>query len=796
MLQVYDSGYGVPYWITFASEAAEEEPELPVTPTTATVYMTAMYQGEFVTAKESDTVMALEKVTVPYFDLANYGLECLYYNPNCYLDADGNKQEPQQAGTKDTADGVVTMLHLFIYATEVYWLGIDAVDAGKGYLAEVDWSGFEVYDKTAGSAFINFWDYGSNLNYYLNYEYPLAYPGWGSTLDQIALKDGDVVSVRYNQDLGTEELDGRYHHFGSKGDVSKTTTQVNDVVVTLYKCTHSLDYSTGHERQGEGHTVYVSATPWIEDDAVTYTTNTYGQVTIETSTLEPGTYYVISDNFDPAVMMLTVEGVTHSHSYTKTVTAPTCTEEGYTTYTCSCGDSYDSDFVSATGHNYENGVCTGCGDVKTIIPESARFINITTDVEGEVIIEEQDPYTGFYSDRDIPYYHIILPEGAKYAYIKYNQSDIMISQWSYAAAYKANDASDIMAGGSQVEPQAVKYDDGTADVSIIASDMITQIPRQGTAMVMYNSYSEFGEVFTFGYQIPAGYYDVSIPTSERYTVTGDTIAKDGYTFNVTINEGWYAGEDFAVKVNGEILTANADGSYTVENVTERVIITVEGVVFTPKDPDLFINVDLTNITEDRYVGGGISSEGIDMPWSYVEGVYKAGEVTEHTFSVDQLENAGVVLEIGNADGKILGFRVGDVECMFTGSYKQYNISNEIVGYMQQIAYDEYDFLQFEIRFGGIFGAADFSTPGTWVITPILAEEEPDPEYTLGDVNMDGKINAVDAALTYKYVNNKTELTEAQLLAADVNGDGNVNAVDAALIYKYVNNKLDAFPAAQ
>ncbi|MBQ8830165.1 MAG: hypothetical protein IJ017_01030, partial [Oscillospiraceae bacterium] len=37
MLQVYDSGYGVPYWITFASEAAEEEPEQPATPFTVTV---------------------------------------------------------------------------------------------------------------------------------------------------------------------------------------------------------------------------------------------------------------------------------------------------------------------------------------------------------------------------------------------------------------------------------------------------------------------------------------------------------------------------------------------------------------------------------------------------------------------------------------------------------------------------------------------------------------------------------------------------------------------------------------
>ena len=39
------------------------------------------------------------------------------------------------------------------------------------------------------------------------------------------------------------------------------------------------------------------------------------------------------------------------HSYNAVVTAPECTEKGYTTYTCSaCGDSYVSDYVNALGH--------------------------------------------------------------------------------------------------------------------------------------------------------------------------------------------------------------------------------------------------------------------------------------------------------------------------------------------------------------------------------------------------------------------------------------------------------------
>ena len=93
-----------------------------------------------------------------------------------------------------------------------------------------------------------------------------------------------------------------------------------------------------------------------------------------------------------------------AHSYKSVVTVPNCTTKGYTTYTCSvCGNSYKdsetlplghsmSDFVvtkqptctengsktskcsrcdyyetqsiAATGHNYDNGVCTECGNRK------------------------------------------------------------------------------------------------------------------------------------------------------------------------------------------------------------------------------------------------------------------------------------------------------------------------------------------------------------------------------------------------------------------------------------------------
>ena len=47
----------------------------------------------------------------------------------------------------------------------------------------------------------------------------------------------------------------------------------------------------------------------------------------------------------------TVETEPLGHSYSKSVTAPTCTENGYTTYTCSCGDTYKGNWVAPLGHD-------------------------------------------------------------------------------------------------------------------------------------------------------------------------------------------------------------------------------------------------------------------------------------------------------------------------------------------------------------------------------------------------------------------------------------------------------------
>lgn len=85
----------------------------------------------------------------------------------------------------------------------------------------------------------------------------------------------------------------------------------------------------------------------------------------------------------------------HTHNYTASVTAPTCSSNGFTTHTCSCGDSYKDSYTNALGHSYADTVvpateteqgytkhtCSVCGD---------SYIDSYTPVQRVEIITEAD----------------------------------------------------------------------------------------------------------------------------------------------------------------------------------------------------------------------------------------------------------------------------------------------------------------------------------------------------------------------------------------------------------------------
>ena len=95
------------------------------------------------------------------------------------------------------------------------------------------------------------------------------------------------------------------------------------------------------------------------------------------------------------------------HSYNTVVTTPTCTEQGYTTHTCHCGDSYVDSYVEATGHHhemvdskeptptedgYETWRCPDCGDEYTETVPATGETALWGDVNGDGTVNYMDAY--------------------------------------------------------------------------------------------------------------------------------------------------------------------------------------------------------------------------------------------------------------------------------------------------------------------------------------------------------------------------------------------------------------------
>ena len=94
----------------------------------------------------------------------------------------------------------------------------------------------------------------------------------------------------------------------------------------------------------------------------------------------------------------------HTHGYTAVVTEATCTADGYTTYTCECGDSYVADTVAA-GHSWgewseaeglRTRVCAACGETEQeTIPETDEAVAAV-----QAMIDELNPVVTTEAERD------------------------------------------------------------------------------------------------------------------------------------------------------------------------------------------------------------------------------------------------------------------------------------------------------------------------------------------------------------------------------------------------------------
>lgn len=152
------------------------------------------------------TVLANLDVTIPYFDLADYGLSNFYRYGTEFGWGSYNDDELIERPTA---------LHAYIYLIERFYMGLPADQCGKGKSNPLTYSktttvlymdGEEAYKSGVRKALTvtgsptslymsNFWGHDENLMYFVNHKYPLMAKGWGSTCDYILLSDGDRLDV-------------------------------------------------------------------------------------------------------------------------------------------------------------------------------------------------------------------------------------------------------------------------------------------------------------------------------------------------------------------------------------------------------------------------------------------------------------------------------------------------------------------------------------------------------------------------------------------------------------------------
>lgn len=98
-----------------------------------------------------------------------------------------------------------------------------------------------------------------------------------------------------------------------------------------------------------------------------------------------------------------------------------------------------------------------------------------------------------------------------------------------------------------------------------------------------------------------------------------------------------------------------------------------------------------------------------------------------------------------------------------------------------------------VRSDGSIWGYHFNEASKYVPVMVKApiDKEPTPAFTLGDVNLDGKVNTSDARLALRGAATLETLTDQQVLAADVNKNGKADTSDARKILRVAAN-LDQF----
>ena len=144
-------------------------------------------------------------------------------------------------------------------------------------------------------------------------------------------------------------------------------------------------------------------------------------------------------------------------------------------------------------------------------------------------------------------------------------------------------------------------------------------------------------------------YKVNLVAGTGYTLTGEEFAAHGVTYNfgIELAEGYEEAADFAVMVNGLVVDANADGSYSVANVEAAITVTVKGLKLKEYDITYTSGTGVTVSGPAKVTHG----ESATFTLTFADG-YEAGANFAVKVNGESQEVAGNTVTVSNVKGAL------------------------------------------------------------------------------------------------------------------------------------------------
>ena len=200
----------------------------------------------------------------------------------------------------------------------------------------------------------------------------------GSTLSVTIPEAAETITLKATATCGNVSSEPKEYTVTVKGIDTITVKDADNIAADFVKnqYTEEVFYITGTIQQISNDiygNMYIAATI----DGGEYGVDIYGLYDVDGKKYSDFTGY--KPQVGDTITVLTVVGkynntqlknavlVSYAHNYEANVTAPTCSAQGYTTYTCKCGDSYVADYTDKGACNYgdvtdtTDAVCIVCG---------------------------------------------------------------------------------------------------------------------------------------------------------------------------------------------------------------------------------------------------------------------------------------------------------------------------------------------------------------------------------------------------------------------------------------------------